>query len=51
MLRQLITAFIIVALCSLTMVKGFEIQNYVEGIMEHVNKHNKQLEILIEKME
>ena len=27
------------------MKEGFELQNYVEGIMKNINEHNKQLEV------
>lgn len=33
------------------MKEGFELQNYVEGIMENINKHNRQLEMVIDEME
>ena len=54
MLKQLelLIATVIIVLFSLFIIKeGFELQNYVEGIMENINEHNRQLEMVIDEIE
>ena len=50
-LELLITAFIIVGMYSFIMIKVIEIEDCTKGIIDNVNQHNRQLEMIIEEME